>query len=236
VFGEVYSGNRQPFSPAEFLYQWWRFADSLAGYQQQDAHEFYLSLLEGLSGSMVALGPPPAAAAAGADGTRDSPGSRQAAGNGRQQHQQQQVQPQHQGAHQAGAAGSSRPGQGVDAAYLNVLGGSQAGFVPGMAGGMPQPGLQTRQHHPALAAAPRQHHTDPVPMQLDQQQQQAGSSGLNGWPLDPQGQQQQQQSGPADLSGYETPISSGATPEPEGDTEGGGKSMCGLLVWQPQQR
>jgi hypothetical protein len=55
VFGEVYSGNRQPFSPAEFLYQWWRFADSLAGYQQQDAHEFFLSLLEGLSGSTVPL-------------------------------------------------------------------------------------------------------------------------------------------------------------------------------------
>jgi hypothetical protein len=55
VFGEVYSGNRQPFSPTEFLYQWWRFADSLAGYQQQDAHEFFLSLLEGLSGSTVPL-------------------------------------------------------------------------------------------------------------------------------------------------------------------------------------
>jgi hypothetical protein len=55
VFAEVYSGNRQPFSPAEFLYQWWRFADSLAGYQQQDAHEFYLSLLEGLSGSLIPL-------------------------------------------------------------------------------------------------------------------------------------------------------------------------------------
>jgi hypothetical protein len=112
------------------------------------------------------------------------------------------------------------PGQGGEAVYLNVLGGSAAGFVPGMAGAMPQPGLQTRQHHPALAAAPRQHHTGPMPMQLDHQQQQAGSSGLIGWPLDPQGQQQQ--SGPADLSGYETPISSGATPEPEGDTEGGG--------------
>lgn len=53
IFGEVYSGNRQPCSPAEFLYQWWRHADSLAGYQQQDAHEFYLSLLEGMSGSLV---------------------------------------------------------------------------------------------------------------------------------------------------------------------------------------
>jgi hypothetical protein len=69
VFGEVYSGNRQPFSPAEFLYQWWRFADSLAGYQQQDAHEFFLSLLEGLSGSVVPLPElENEAAAAAADG------------------------------------------------------------------------------------------------------------------------------------------------------------------------
>eukprot|EP00775_Hariotina_reticulata_P004801 gene4801-5050_t len=60
VFAEVYSGNRQPFSPAEFLYQWWRFADSLAGYQQQDAHEFYLSLHAadqlGALGTLAALG------------------------------------------------------------------------------------------------------------------------------------------------------------------------------------
>ena len=39
-----------PFSPVRFLDTWWRSAGgSLAGYQQQDAHEFYLSLLDGLS-------------------------------------------------------------------------------------------------------------------------------------------------------------------------------------------
>ena len=49
VISEAYSGQRLPFSPVQFLDTWWRSADnSLAGYQQQDAHEFYLSLLGGL--------------------------------------------------------------------------------------------------------------------------------------------------------------------------------------------
>ncbi|KAL0037564.1 hypothetical protein WJX77_002858 [Trebouxia sp. C0004] len=49
VFSEAYSGQRLPFSPVKFLDTWWRSAEgSLAGYQQQDAHEFYLSLLDGL--------------------------------------------------------------------------------------------------------------------------------------------------------------------------------------------
>ncbi len=52
VFSEAYSGQRLPFSPVKFLDTWWRSAEgSLAGYQQQDAHEFYLSLLDGLSQS-----------------------------------------------------------------------------------------------------------------------------------------------------------------------------------------
>lgn len=50
MFSEAYSGHRVPFSPVRFLDTWWRSAGgSLAGYQQQDAHEFYLSLLDGLS-------------------------------------------------------------------------------------------------------------------------------------------------------------------------------------------
>jgi hypothetical protein len=236
VFGEVYSGKRQPFSPAEFLYQWWRFADSLAGYQQQDAHEFYLSLLEGLSGSLLTTPAAPTAAAAGGDSTaRASPApTRQApaaapaaAGTSRQQPQQQQV---------GGPPPSSSiaPGQGVEPGYLNVLGGSLPGCGPGLAGvpggALPHAGmlpLQPRQQHPPMmAAAPRQHHTDPLPMQLDQQQQQPGSSSLNGWPLEPCSQHQAG-SGPGDLSGYETPLSSGATPEPEGDTEGEGEHTAG---------
>ena len=42
------SGAMAPFSPASFLYAWWQQADSLANYQQQDAHEFLVSCLEGL--------------------------------------------------------------------------------------------------------------------------------------------------------------------------------------------
>lgn len=64
TFSEIYSGARQPFSPVNFLYHWWRFADSLAGYQQQDAHEFYISLLEGLAGSLII---PPGAPDSGDD-------------------------------------------------------------------------------------------------------------------------------------------------------------------------
>ncbi|EFJ42481.1 hypothetical protein VOLCADRAFT_67026 [Volvox carteri f. nagariensis] len=50
VFAAAYSGDRAPLSPTDFLYSWWTFADSLAGYRQQDAHEFYLSALSGLAG------------------------------------------------------------------------------------------------------------------------------------------------------------------------------------------
>lgn len=50
IFAEAYGGIRRPFSPIRFLDTWWRNAEgSLAGYQQQDAHEFYLSLLDGLA-------------------------------------------------------------------------------------------------------------------------------------------------------------------------------------------
>jgi hypothetical protein len=154
VFGEVYSGNRQPFSPAEFLYQWWRFADSLAGYQQQDAHEFFLSLLEGLSGSMVPLpeldneaaaaavdgqaaaGKADAAAAAG-----DGKGAAAAAGTGphgsqlQQQQQQQEALPFPHGG-QAFAA-LQQPGQQQQ--QLGFVNG-QAGFLQQHAGQCNNPG------------------------------------------------------------------------------------------------
>lgn len=35
--------------PSNFLYSVWNFADYLAGYDQQDAHEFFIALLDGLS-------------------------------------------------------------------------------------------------------------------------------------------------------------------------------------------
>ncbi|GIM07096.1 hypothetical protein Vretimale_11324 [Volvox reticuliferus] len=53
VFAAAYSGDRAPLSPTDFLYSWWTFADSLAGYRQQDAHEFYLSALSGLTAATI---------------------------------------------------------------------------------------------------------------------------------------------------------------------------------------
>jgi ubiquitin carboxyl-terminal hydrolase 22/27/51 len=41
-------GARPPWSPATLLAAWWRHAESLASYQQQDAHEFFLSLVQGV--------------------------------------------------------------------------------------------------------------------------------------------------------------------------------------------
>jgi hypothetical protein len=49
----VYSGKRVPFSPADFLYHWWLSDEGLAGYQQHDAHEFFLSLLDKLEGGSM---------------------------------------------------------------------------------------------------------------------------------------------------------------------------------------
>ncbi|KAK9841837.1 hypothetical protein WJX81_006458 [Elliptochloris bilobata] len=55
VFSAAYSGVHAPYSPAEFLDAWWRHAEHhLAGYQQQDAHEFYLYALAGLCAAGVA--------------------------------------------------------------------------------------------------------------------------------------------------------------------------------------
>jgi ubiquitin carboxyl-terminal hydrolase 22/27/51 len=48
LFAEVYSGTGAPYAPYHFLYSMWRHADNLAGYDQQDAHEFLISTLNGL--------------------------------------------------------------------------------------------------------------------------------------------------------------------------------------------
>ncbi|PKI33981.1 hypothetical protein CRG98_045599 [Punica granatum] len=48
IFSAVFSGDRSPFSPAQFLYSWWQHAANLASYEQQDAHEFFISLLDGI--------------------------------------------------------------------------------------------------------------------------------------------------------------------------------------------
>nr|CAD1823153.1 unnamed protein product [Ananas comosus var. bracteatus] len=46
VFAEVFSGEAAPYSPARFLYSWWQHSSNLAGYEQQDAHEFFISVLD----------------------------------------------------------------------------------------------------------------------------------------------------------------------------------------------
>ncbi|XP_060171993.1 ubiquitin C-terminal hydrolase 22-like [Lycium barbarum] len=48
MFSAVFSGNRTPISPAKFLYSWWKHASNLASYEQQDAHEFFISVLDGI--------------------------------------------------------------------------------------------------------------------------------------------------------------------------------------------
>lgn len=46
IFNAVFSGDRAPYSPAQFLYSWWRLSENLACYEQQDAHEFFMSVLD----------------------------------------------------------------------------------------------------------------------------------------------------------------------------------------------
>ncbi|KAA8522964.1 hypothetical protein F0562_009387 [Nyssa sinensis] len=48
MFSAVFSGPRTPYSPAKFLYSWWQHAANLASYEQQDAHEFFISMLDGI--------------------------------------------------------------------------------------------------------------------------------------------------------------------------------------------
>ncbi|KAI4379509.1 hypothetical protein MLD38_005792 [Melastoma candidum] len=48
IYSAVFSGERAPFSPAKFLYSWWQHAANLASYEQQDAHEFFISILDGI--------------------------------------------------------------------------------------------------------------------------------------------------------------------------------------------
>nr|GMC58596.1 ubiquitin carboxyl-terminal hydrolase 22-like [Ipomoea batatas] len=48
MFSAVFSGEQAPYSPAKFLYSWWQHANNLASYEQQDAHEFFISMLDAL--------------------------------------------------------------------------------------------------------------------------------------------------------------------------------------------
>lgn len=68
LYAAMYSGERSPYSPADLLYAWWSHADDLAGYKQQDAHEFYLSLLSAISALHIAPQVPPPSGGFGAGG------------------------------------------------------------------------------------------------------------------------------------------------------------------------
>ncbi|KNA05234.1 hypothetical protein SOVF_192250 [Spinacia oleracea] len=46
LFSAVFSGDRSPYSPAQFLYSWWLHSENHATYEQQDAHEFFISILD----------------------------------------------------------------------------------------------------------------------------------------------------------------------------------------------
>ncbi|KAI8570643.1 hypothetical protein RHMOL_Rhmol01G0051900 [Rhododendron molle] len=48
IFSAAFSGDRTTYSPAKFLYSWWQHAANLASYEQQDAHEFFISMLDGI--------------------------------------------------------------------------------------------------------------------------------------------------------------------------------------------
>uniref|UniRef100_A0A915JE60 Ubiquitin carboxyl-terminal hydrolase n=1 Tax=Romanomermis culicivorax TaxID=13658 RepID=A0A915JE60_ROMCU len=46
TFQEFYNGSKQPHVPYKFLHLVWTHARQLAGYEQQDAHEFFISTLD----------------------------------------------------------------------------------------------------------------------------------------------------------------------------------------------
>lgn len=49
LFTKVYSTPAaRPIVPHEFLYSVWSYSHDLAGYEQQDAHEFLIALLNGI--------------------------------------------------------------------------------------------------------------------------------------------------------------------------------------------
>eukprot|EP00890_Picochlorum_soloecismus_P001651 jgi/Picsp_1/2487/NSC_00719-R1_ubiquitin carboxyl-terminal len=51
VISDIFSGGRAPYSPTNFLHTWWMMAGgSLSGYKQQDSHEFFLFILQMLTG------------------------------------------------------------------------------------------------------------------------------------------------------------------------------------------
>ncbi|KAK9767113.1 hypothetical protein K7432_003339 [Basidiobolus ranarum] len=51
LFNELYSGKKEPYGPCTFLHCMWLSSTELAGYAQQDAHEFFISALNQIHSS-----------------------------------------------------------------------------------------------------------------------------------------------------------------------------------------
>ena len=45
---QFFSGEIKPYSPHHLLHSVWTHAHHLAGYEQQDAHEFFIAFLNGM--------------------------------------------------------------------------------------------------------------------------------------------------------------------------------------------
>ncbi|CAG8436229.1 7105_t:CDS:2 [Funneliformis caledonium] len=50
LFQEFHSGEKKPYPPCSFLQSMWLSSKHLAGYSEQDAHEFYLAAIEKMHG------------------------------------------------------------------------------------------------------------------------------------------------------------------------------------------
>ena len=53
LFQEFYSGTKTPLVPHVLLHMTWQHAHHLAGYEQQDAHEFFIATLDLLHRYMI---------------------------------------------------------------------------------------------------------------------------------------------------------------------------------------
>ena len=53
MFQEFYSGAKNPLVPHALLHMTWQHARHLAGYEQQDAHEFFIATLDLLHRDLI---------------------------------------------------------------------------------------------------------------------------------------------------------------------------------------
>ena len=53
LFTQCFSGKQAPFSPHSFLHAMWSTAESFAGYEQQDAHEFLIQALAAIDAGLA---------------------------------------------------------------------------------------------------------------------------------------------------------------------------------------